>query len=553
MKGVPIGIQDFKKLRELDLYFVDKSPLIDQILAKPGVEAHLFTRPRRFGKSLNLSMLDAYLNMRYAGNGWFDGLMISELRPDDPVKNSCPVIYMDLKEFSARSYDAFISSIRLQVSGLFDSFRELADSEALSPRERKLYGVLLNKESDEVTLSGSLCLLSGMLDAHYGSKVVILLDEYDASINDAYGTPAQRDILNFMRDFLSSTLKGNGSLRFAVITGVMQIAKESIFSGLNNVRVNNILSTDMDEMFGFTSGEVERMCSDFGHPEKFEEARQWYDGYRFGDADIYNPWSVLSYVDYGFVPDSYWAGTSGNTIIDDLLSVMDGKTYGNLIALGSNGSIRSDLNSRVTFADISDRSAGIYSVMTMTGYLTARKVDGEVFLSIPNREMYGVFAEMVISKTGVDGLNGKMRNFAKAVLAGDTEGMSALLEDMLMSVLSGRVLDREHSYQAFMLGLLMNLFGSYSITGDFESVKGYHDIRLNRQRGNGPNIVMELKRMGSEESSGKTAKEMAVLALGQIHERKYYHGMTGRTILYGIAFDSKTPTIVSEEIALRCV
>ena len=506
---------------------MDKSKLIDSIL-NSRTEVFLFTRPRRFGKSTNLSMLDAYLNLRYAGNTWFDDLEISDIRKGDPEKNSSPVIDLDLKGMSVRSYDQFVDRLRVRMSNLLGSFPELLDSDRVPEFRRRRYESILNLDADESVLADSLSNLMAMLEAHYGRKVVVLVVEYDNTVNETYGQPFQRDILDFIKDMLSSAFKGNGSLRLGVITGVMQIAKGNMFSGLNNLRVNNILSTDMDEMFGFTPAEVERLCSDMGHPERFAEAREWYDGYRFGDAEIYNPWSVLNYVDRGFQPAPYWAGTSGNSIIDDLLSIPDAGTYDDLVALGSGGSVASDLKPEVTFADVSDRRSGICGVLTLSGYLTAVQDGSGYVLRIPNREMYGVFADTIVDRIGMRGMGGTMR-------------------DLFEHVVSGRVLDNEHSYQAFIAGLLMNLCGNYMVTADFEFGEGYHDIRLQRLRGNGPNVVMEVKRVTGEPSAERT-KAVARKALARIRKMGYAHGLEGRTTLYGIAFSGKTPTMVSETV-----
>lgn len=545
MQKIRIGIQDFRKIRDGSSYYVDKSGLIDSIL-ESGSDSFLFTRPRRFGKSTNLSMLDAYLNMEYVGNTWFDGLKVSEMRPDDPDKNAYPVIYLDMKELSPRSFESFIADVRLQISNICRAHLELQGSEMLEPDMEDLFEQFLNRTSDENILGRSLRILSDMLRAHHGKGVVILIDEYDTPLNNSYGMLHQHDILDFIKDMLTSALKGNGSLRLGVVTGIMQIAKESIFSGLNNVRVNNILSKDMDEMFGFTPAEVEGMCIDFGHPEKYGEAREWYDGYRFGDADIYNPWSILNYVDSGFEPGPYWAGTSGNSIISDLLSVPNAETYENLLALGSGGSVDSYIESSVTFADISDLGRGVYGVMAFSGYLTAvpDPDSGGYRLRIPNREMYGVFADTILSKMG-GRAEMSLRRLSRAILSGDSEAIGRHLGDLMESVLSSRILSDEHSYQTFLVGLLMNLYGNYRITADFESGRGYHDIRMERLQGCGPNVVIELKRCPDANPSEQRLRSIAEEALAQIGERDYTHGLTGRTVCYGIAFSGKVLVVVS--------
>ena len=551
MGKVPIGIQNFREIRDRGGYYIDKTSLIDEILNNDLTMVHLFTRPRRFGKSTNLSMIDAYLNLRYIGNNWFEGLGISDLRPSDPLKNTYPVIYLDLKESASDSYDTFLEKFRSVIADVCKGFPELAEPGCQDPDDVSIFMDLKAQRSNLGNLIRSASILSRMLEKRFLKKAVILIDEYDGPLNQTYGQPEQARVMGFLREFLSSALKGNDHLAFAVVTGVMQVAKESIFSGLNNLKVNSILSTDMDEMFGFTPDEVERMCADFGHAEAFGMAREWYDGYRFGDAEIYNPWSVLMFVDSGFVPAPYWAGTSGNSIIADLLSIPDEETYRNIMLLGSGKSIPCDIKPGVTFADMSDLGKGIYTVMAFSGYLTAVHDDASdaYTLHIPNREMYGIFADTIVDRTGHSGLTGPMRQFSKAVLSGDTERIRSSLLDLLERVVSGRVLDNEHSYQAFIAGLLMNLFGNYRITADFESGLGCHDIRMERIRGSTPNIVMEIKKSKLKDPSGEQMSSLALEALNQIHRMDYAHGLAGETLLYGIAFHGKVPTVVSERLA----
>ncbi len=545
MRDIPIGVQSFIKLREMDLCYIDKTRLIDDILNDRGTEAFLYTRPRRFGKSLNLSMLDAYLNMRHAGNTWFDGLAISDLRPDDPVKNSLPVIYIDLKRVGDTDYDVFLDKVRLKMSDLYTGFRYLLDSDAIPSNFIKRFQRILDQESSLPELSNAIMHLSVMLEMHHGKKVVILIDEYDDPLNSTYSTPVHGRVLEFVKDMLSSALKGNDSLMFAVITDVMQISKESIFSGLNHLMVNNVFSTDSDEMFGFTPKEVKGLCAEYGHPEKFEEAREWYDGYRFGDAEIYNPWSILNYVHYGFKAEGYWAGTSGNSIIDTLLDMADGSVYSDLRALGEGKPVVKDIDTRISYADMTSVN-GIYCVMVLSGYLKAVPVDHGFALSIPNTEMFDVFGKMVADRFD-DSLTTSMRAFCRAVLTADTEAMSGRLTDMMVDTLSFRVFDHEHSYQAFLVGILMNLGGRYELYADGERGKGYFDILLRGRGPDRPNVLIELKRVRSN-AREKTMVDAAVAAIDQVRDRDYSHGLTGRTLVYGIAFRGKDVRIVSEDV-----
>ena len=547
MKAVPIGVESFREIRENNLYFIDKTELIDSILTARGTKAFLFTRPRRFGKSLNLSMIDAYLNKNYRDNSWFDDLEISELRPDDSEKNAYPVIMLDMKNLTVRTYETFIRRLRGAISDICNSFIELKDSDKQTDEDRELFVNLKTKKSDDDDLCISLMKLTSMLHKEYGKKVVVLIDEYDSPINNSYGKDFQHDVLEIIRDLLSSVLKGNESLAFGVVTGVMQIGKESIFSGLNNLKVNNILNPEMDEMFGFTADEVKELCDYYGHPDKFDEAKEWYDGYHFGNSDVYNPWSVLNYVDSNFRPEAYWGGTSGNNIIDDMLMIPEPEVYEGLMKLGSGEAVNSEMRMTVTFSDISSGTSGIYQVMAMTGYLTAIPSDYGYDLRLPNKEMYSVFAEIILGKIDKMGIGQSTREFCKAILSNNTEEIHSKFENILMKCTSLRILDKESAYQCLVLGILMNLEGNYRITADHESGEGFHDIRMERIRGKSPNVVIEMKRT-RKNARPETLQSAAEGALKQIHDRKYAYGLSGETILYGIAFTSKTPYIVSETV-----
>ena len=547
MKAVPIGVQSFREIRENNLYFIDKTELIDSILTAKGTKAFLFTRPRRFGKSLNLSMIDAYINKKYKDNSWFDDLKISELRPDDPEKNAYPVIMLDMKNLTVRTYETFIRRLRGAISDICNSFIELKDSDKQTDEDKELFVNLKTKKSDDDDLCISLMKLTSMLHKEYGKKVVVLIDEYDSPIHNSYGKDFQHDVLEIIRDLLSSVLKGNESLAFGVVTGVMQIGKESIFSGLNNLKVNNILNPEMDEMFGFTADEVKELCDYYGHPDKFDEAKEWYDGYHFGNSDVYNPWSVLNYVDSNFRPEAYWGGTSGNNIIDDMLMIPEPEVYEGLMKLGSGEAVNSEMRMTVTFSDISSGTSGIYQVMAMTGYLTAIPSDYGYDLRLPNKEMYSVFAEIILGKIDKMGIGQSTREFCKAILSNNTEEIHSKLKNMLKKCTSLRILDKESAYQCLVLGILMNLEGNYRITADHESGEGFHDIRMERIRGKSPNVVIEIRRT-RKNARPETLQSAAEGALKQIHDRKYAYGLSGETILYGIAFTSKTPYIVSETV-----
>ena len=546
MRSIPIGVQNFVKIRELDLYYVDKTGLIDEILSDSGTEVFLYTRPRRFGKSLNLSMLDAYLNIEYAGNTWFDGLRISEMRPEDPLKNSFPVVYLDMKDLNMESHEGFLNSLRKKIVTLYCRRDYLEDSPKLNPSYRTRYSNILWERSDEEDLANSILYLCEMLEMHHGVKPVILMDEYDSPLNSSYGSEPHGKILQFLKRMYSSAFKG-GAASFSVITGVMQISKESIFSGLNNISVNNIFSTRSDEMFGFTSEEVKKLCSDYGGPERYEEARQWYDGYTFGNAEIYNPWSVLNYVKQGFRPEEYWAGTSGNSIINTLLDRADDEMFNDMKVLGEGGSIARKIDAKISYADMENLD-GIYAVMVLCGYLKAVPSDDGYLLSIPNMEMYRVFGKMATDKFGSP-VTIPLDGFCNSVRSNDAEGVSKSLSSLLMSVLSSRVLDHEHSYQAFVSGMLLKLYGKYSMFADGERGKGYYDILLKSNSPSNPHIIMEFKRTRPN-ARDDTMRKASETALQQIRDREYFHGLRGEVLMYGIAVRGKDVLVSSDTASM---
>ena len=549
VRALPIGVQDFKKIRESDYLYVDKSDMISQILSE-GADVYLYTRPRRFGKSLNLSMLDAFFNLRYPkDNKWFDGLKVSDCKECQEHKNAYPVIYFDFKDLDANTYELFLKRLSIKISELFIQYEYLENSDKINRVQRSRFDSVYSGTTDESELMNALSLLMKMLYSYHGKKVIVLLDEYDNPIHNAYGKDFHKDIIDVMRGMLSSALKGNDSLMFGVITGVMQISKESIFSGLNNLEVNNIFSKDFDEMFGFTNDEVKSICEEYGHPEKYIEAKEWYDGYRFGNAEVYNPWSVIKYVKSGFDPQTYWAGTSGNSILNDLLESASPDMWDEFRMLAEGGSILYIVNPTITFQDLHDNERNIYSMLVMSGYLTAISAENDrMFITIPNGEMAHVFGDMFLNRIRIEA-SVYVRSLAKAFITGDVSLIEQYLYDLFASSAGNAMLNDEHSYQAFITGMLMYLNGKYTVKADFEDGNGRYDIRLERKYGDFPNIVIEIKRVPTD-SSDELALSKAKDALEQIKERDYIHGLKGNTLLYGIAFRNKRPTVVSERLAL---
>lgn len=396
MRRMPVGVRSFREIRESDAYYVDKTRFIDDILSEYATRAFLFLRPEGFGKSVGMSTLDAYLNLKYRGNRWFDGLEISALRPDDPEKNSHPVIFLDLRDLDMSSLEAFTGGLRRLISRECEKHAELLDSDRIDQYGRELFQGLLNGTSREADLRRSLSLLSIIYEAHYGSKAVILVDGYDRPMMRSRGMSHRDLIVGYMASVLSSGLKGNGSLMLGVVSGVMPLPNRSVFSGLNSLRVDGMMSTDMAEDFGFTPEGVGRLCADLGRQEKLAEMLEWYGGYRFGDSEMVNPRSAMSCVDNGFETRPYWIDSSRGWNDGDVLATPDQGTCESLLTLEHGGSIPSGMSSSIALDDMGDRPDRMFDAMAMAGHLTAAPRDWGSTLSIPNREMRAVFADRLV-------------------------------------------------------------------------------------------------------------------------------------------------------------
>ena len=418
------GIFDFGEIRDGNYYFVDKSELISDII-DDGNKVYLFTRPRRFGKSLNLSMIDSFFNLKYKGNTWFDDLKVNEHENCTRLKNKFPVISISMMDFDTGNLANFREKLVDIVGTAYDQHLYLNDSNKIQGRLRREYLDTYVDDFTDVKLENSLNKLCEMLEIYHGVKPIVLIDEYDNALNTSYGKDTYPEIIGILRRFYSSTLKNNLHMSFAVVTGVMQIAKESIFSGLNNLRVNNIFSKDFDERYGFTESEVKEICEYYGHPEKMVEAKEWYDGYRFGNAEIYNPWSILSYVHDGFESGTYWINTSNNNIIYTLIDNATDEVYQNLTSIANGEKVTARLNPAISMREVDSDPDTIYSVMAVAGYLNAVPVvkknaedDDLYIISIPNKEVRKSFSSMMVKRIFRSGSKYFTEMF-EAIKAGD--------------------------------------------------------------------------------------------------------------------------------------
>ncbi len=543
---MPLGQEYFSILREGGKYYVDKTGLVDDVMKQGEGSVQLYTRPRRFGKTLNMSMLDAYFNEEYKGNSWFDGLKVSDLRPDDPEKNSNVVVSLTMKDLESNDLEDVVRGVQKKVVEQLDRIIDRDDLVHQGSWSLGMYDDLMNKDSPQRIVRSSLRDVCNLVFRCYGKKTILLIDEYDNMMNKMHGKQIHEEVVDFMSVFYSSALKTNPYLKFAVLTGVMQIPKDSIFSGLNNIVVDDVFSDDdrdvSGDTFGFTPGEVRKLCEDMGAPEKFEEAKLWYDGYRFGSAEMYNPWSVMEYAKNGFQPDVYWINTSRNNILDDVLKRADEDTYKELEELLSGKHLTKPLDRNVTYGELYKGSAALYSIMVMSGYLTAVRPEDMYEVFIPNTEISKVFGRKLMSDIGGEE-NAELSCLNRAVKTGDVETVAKALTKLL-EVLSVRMLRSEYAYQAYLAGLFVASREEHAVTTDRERGDGYYDIMLTSTKRSGVDVLMEFKRCKRNESPEKIAEK----ALDQIIDKRYTAGTNKTVMAYGVAFKSKKATVTFRRI-----
>ena len=530
MKDVPIGNDNFRKIRENDGYYVDKTELIKDILSKRNTDVFLFTRPRRFGKSLNISMLDAFFNIDYGDSSrWFEGLKVMEDKECIGQMNSSPVISISLKDLKAKDMEAFRIKMAAKMSSICMRYRYVIGSDVSDNLLRK-YERLSNEDVNLTELEGSLKFLSDLLYDYHKRKVIILIDEYDSAINHSYMTDIHNDVIDFIRGFMSQALKTNDSLRFGVVTGVMQIAKESIFSDLNNLSVNNIFTGDFDEGFGFTESEVMEILSQCEHPEGMRDVKEWYDGYRFGKKDVYNPWSILNYIRNDFKTDTYWINEGNPAIIMESVRMNGPDALRVITDVYNDGTVISTLNRNMTFSDLGSME-GLLSLLTGTGYFKAIEKGDSWELSLVNKEVRkGLIDQIVTDRWRPIYIN----RISKAMLEGDAEGVRVELGNSLDTSVDSKITRNERYYQAFTLGLINCLTSRYYVRSEYRGGKGYADIAVIPRDGKGPSSVLELKD-GTPDTDDSTMQAMADGAIEQIHRQRYFADLHGRVELYGIA------------------
>lgn len=567
---LPVGIDDFRKLRESHFYYVDKTRLIEQLLLNWS-EVTLFTRPRRFGKTLNMSMLKSFFDIG-TDKALFDGLYISGNKElCDEYMGKYPVIFLSLKGVEGLTYEeAFEAFVRIMGKEV-NRVSFLADSDKLTQIEREQYkGLTIMKNGrlafDKEKLISSLQLLSQLLYKHYGKKVVILIDEYDVPLDKAFQNGYYNEMVSLIRGLFGQALKTNEFLQFAVLTGCLRISKESIFTGLNNFKVMSITDSRFDEQFGFTDIEVKKLLSDYGMDSHFDEVKEWYDGYHFGRADVYCPWDVINHADHlrddsDAKPQTYWINSSGNSLVRRLINRADSSTKDEIERLIAGEAIEKVIRQDLTYDEIENSIDNIWSVLFTTGYLTkigeVKLPDSESYaykLIIPNKEVREVFVLQIQEwfKAVVANDNDTMKLLSKAILDKDEMILARQLNIVMgrmISILDTKAPDdmKENFYHGLLLGLLRGSNPDWLIRSNRESGDGFSDILIKPENPD-LGIVIEVKYV--KEFKGLDAACDAAMA--QIKQKRYDETLRdeGRCdiLAYGIAFCRKRCRVVGEKL-----
>ena len=551
-KAIPIGIENFEDIIKDNYYYVDKSMLIEDILVNRAAVT-LFTRPRRFGKTLNMSMIKYFFDVRNKDENrkLFEGLKIfgSEYMKE---QGKYPVIFVSLKDLRADTWEGTFENLKSFISDLYAEFEDMR--EIMNKRDKIKFDKIFYEE-EKGDYETSLKLLSNYIYKYYGKKVIILIDEYDAPIINAFDKGYYNEAINFFQVFYSSALKTNDFLKYGILTGITRIIKEGIFSGLNNLKVDTILNKKYSEYFGLLESEVIKMLDYFEMKYKIEEVKEWYNGYIFGDKRIYNPWSIINYVDNGEIK-AYWANVSGNTLLENMLDQAGEDVYTDLKRFTDGESIEKYISDGTTIKSLLSNDDEIWQLFLYSGYLTKAKEQIEIDetleytniynLKIPNKEIRKYFGNMFLNR--FFGTELKTSILIKALESGDIKKFEKTLGEIMVNMLSHFDLDSEMEkiYQVFMIGLVGFLMGKYEIISNNESGYGRYDLAMIPIKSNEKAYLMEFKISKTENRMTLKAEE----ALKQIDEKKYDTRLKARGIKnilkIGIAFYGKKVKVFSK-------
>lgn len=547
---LPIGISDYR-VAVTDYYYIDKTMMIkDFIDERPMVS--LFTRPRRFGKTLNMDMLRTFFEKTNEDTSlYFKDKKIWQCgKKYRDYQGKYPVIFVSFKDVKFNTWAETFAAIKDIFANETHRHIELQTSKTLDKYDKKTFEKLLSGDVTEVELSSALCDLSRMLHKHYGVAPIIIIDEYDVPIQQGHMNDYYDSCILFMRNLFSGGLKDNKHLSFGFLTGILRVAKESIFSGLNNLTINSVLDNKYSSYFGFTSDEIREMTAYYGVENKYNELCEWYDGYRFGKTEIFNPWSVINYFNNGCEPRAFWQATGSNEIIGEIIAEADNDIYEKLTSLVNGETFTTYIDTGVIYPQIKKNPSTIYSFLLVAGYLKVLKTtpafNGDFMceVALPNKEISLVYHKEILQQLDTVIPQPTAISIQEAIFSGDNEKLKHLLQTLLMQSASSFDTAGENFYHGFMLGLCALLGGSF-VSSNRESGDGRYDIQLKPTSKNLPGILIELK--AAKECSGTQLKKLSEKALQQIIDKKYDTELSAAGIQtiykYGVAFCGKNVEI----------
>ena len=550
---LPVGVSDYR-LASTEYYYIDKTMMLkDFIDERPMVT--LFTRPRRFGKTLNMDMLRTFFEKTNEDTSKYfkDKKIWEQGEYYRSFQGKYPVIFITLKDVKHNSWDNTFTNIGSIISSEYCRHSDLSKSPKLDKKQKDFYDKMVSEKFSAVDLERSLLYLSEMLKKHYGEGAVIIIDEYDTPIQSGHTNGFYDDVIAFMRNLLSGCFKDNKSLAFGFLTGILRVAKESIFSGLNNLTINSVLDNKYSEYFGFTANEVKEMAAYYSAPDKFDEVCEWYDGYRFGKTDIFNPWSVINYFSNDCEPRAFWLSTGSNDIIGEIIKEADNEIYERLSSLVNGGSFTTYIDTSVIYPQIKNNPSSIYSFLLMAGYLKVVKssvsISGDFMceVALPNKEISLVYRKEILQK--LENIIPQATAIAveEAIFSGNGEKLRDIISNFLIQSVSAFDAAGENFYHGFMLGVCA-LFGNSYVTSNRESGDGRYDIALSPKVSNLPGIIIELK--AENNCNENELQELAKTALKQINDKKYDTELKLKGVKtiykYGVAFSGKHVAVEAE-------
>ena len=547
----PVGITSYKEVSS-ECYYVDKTLMIKEIIDGHN-KVMLFTRPRRFGKTLTMDMLKTYFEKSDEDTSVYfsDRAIWSCGAVYRSYQGAYPVIFLSFKDAHQNVWKDMYESLSMTLRNEFKRHRDVLENDNVSEMDKNFFRKMLDDNVSEVECEASLGMLSHILADAYGTRVVVIIDEYDTPIQQGYSYGYYDEVIAFMRNLFSAVLKDNASLEFGILTGILRIAKESLFSGLNNLIVNTILEENYSEYFGFTAQDVKEMSEYYDCEEKIGEIGEWYDGYLFGKSEIYNPWSVISYFNNNCVPKAFWSRTSSNDMILDIIRTGDSEMQRSLMKLLQNAPVQGVIDTDIIYPEIESSEDTIYSFLMMTGYLKIAEVVNTLddrpvcSLLIPNKEIKSVFKKEILDNLSKDLSQSVIRNFQLALKTNNKDLLQSMLRQYLLQSASCFDTAHENFYHGMMLGLLAIMSDDYQITSNRESGEGRFDIQLKPFSKEHPGIIMEFKALDNADES--RLAECAEDAMKQIRDKGYTADLVTNGIsdirIYGIAFSRKKATV----------